>query len=168
MNTNSCRFLSQKGVFIFFAIMAWTWEMFLLIPLVLGAYFVLGTTLIYTKKGWQNAVDFVKLFLISFGIFAIMASLNYGTGWYEKAIGYATQSMTKVALALGLPESAGIGLVFSAVVLLGAFVIYIAYTNRTEEKRKSGAKTINIIVTILLYCSIIAMAVTFLSIPVLF
>ncbi len=165
---------NRKGIInavlagVFFAIMAWTWEMFLLIPLVLGAYFVLGTTLIYTKKGWQKAIDFVKLFLISFGIFAIMASLNYGTGWYEKAIGYASQSMTKIALALGLPESAGVGLVFSAIVLLGSFVIYIAYTNRTEEKRKSGAKTINIIVIILLYCSIIAMAVTFLSIPALF
>lgn len=153
---------------VFFGIMAFTWEMFLLVPLVLGLYFVFALLYIYTKRGLHIMLDFVKLFAVSFGIFAVMATMNYGTSWFTSAMSYATQSMAKAGAGFGMPEGiVGISLL-AAIAAFAGFIVYLAYSNRLAEKRESGAKTINLIAMILLYCVVITMAVTFLTVPVLF
>jgi len=151
-----------------FGIMALTWEMFLLIPMVLGLYFVFALMNIYTKMGLRKLLDFVKLYVISLAIFVGTATFNYGLSWYNKAVGYATNSVSIAGTSLGLPEGAGFGLVLGLFVVFAAFIAFIAYSNRQPEKKESGDKTIRLISTIILYCAVIALVITFLTIPILF
>lgn len=165
---------NRKGIMnavlagIFFGVMSITWDMFLLVPLVLGLYFFFAVAKIYFEQGLKKFLDFLKLFAITSVIFGAMATANYGTGWITRALGYATESVSKSATSLSLPPGAGVTLLIAAFVLLAAFVLYIGYSNRSEEKRKSGAKTVSIITVILLYCAVIAIAITFMTIPALF
>jgi len=153
---------------VFFGIMAITWEMFILIPLVLGLYLFFAVMHIYTKMGWKKLVDFVKLYAISVGIFSLIATVNYGTSWINSTFGYATQSVSKAGMALGLPEGVTVGLALVAFLIFAGFIVYLAYSNKSEAKRKSGNKTVNLIATILLYVALMALLVTFLTIPNLF
>ncbi len=123
---------------------------------------------IYTKMGLRKMYDFVRLFAVSFGLFAAIATINYNPGWIDRAISYATNSVSKAATGMGMPD--GMGVTAMAVVLAAfvAFVIFIAYSNRSEAKKESGAKTINLIAMILLYLALISLAITFLTIPALF
>lgn len=153
---------------IFFGIMAITWDMFLLIPLIMGLYIMFALIGVYTKMGLKKLVDFVKLFAVSMAIFMAIATLNYGTGWTANAMGYATQSVSRAAGALGLPQAMAMPLVFVAIAALCAFIVYLAYANRAPEKRESGSKTIMIIAVLLLYFALISLVLTFATTQSLF
>ncbi len=165
---------NKKGIInaalsgIFFGLMAITWDMFLLIPLVFGLYTFFGLVGVYTKSGFKKLIEFVKLYVISVVIFVIIATINYGTTWYGGAWSYASQSISKAAGAFGLPEAMAIPLIAIVAVLFLAFVVYLAYSNKSTEKKKSGVKTINIIAMLLLYIAIVSLVLTFMTTPKLF
>lgn len=165
---------NKKGIInavvagIFFGIMAITWDMFLLIPLVLGLYLMFAIISIYTKMGSRKLVDFLKLFAISIGIFIVIATLNYGVVWFDSAKNYALQSVEKAGGALGLPAGMKVAAVAIAVAAFFAFLAFLAYANRATEKRESGSKTIMIIAVILLYLTVISIVLTFITTPSLF
>ncbi len=165
---------NKKGIInavlsgIFFGLMAITWDMFLLIPLVLGLYTFFGLIGVYTKDGFKKLIEFAKLYAISIVIFIVIATANYGIGWTGSAWAYANQSISKAAGAFGLPEAMAIPLAAIVGVLFLAFVVYLAYSNRSPEKKKSGMKTINIIAMLLLYLAVISLALTFVTTPKLF
>lgn len=74
---------------IFFGIMAWTWEMFLLVPLVLFAYFFWTVIIMWFKKEDKRVVfDFVKLFVIAMLIFSALATAVHQTGWLDRTFSY--------------------------------------------------------------------------------
>ncbi len=76
---------------IFFSLMAWTWQMFLLIPLVLLSYF--GTTLFFmwfNKENKKTIIEFVKIFAIIFILFSIFATVLTGPNWIYRTTEYVT------------------------------------------------------------------------------
>jgi len=78
------------GAFFFF-LMAITWSMFLLIPLVLLSYF--GTMLGYMlikKINKKEIIAFSKVFLTCFLLFAIVTTAHSGTGWIRRTTEYVT------------------------------------------------------------------------------
>ncbi|HOZ35499.1 MAG TPA: STT3 domain-containing protein [archaeon] len=81
---------SIVGAFFFF-LMAITWDMFLLIPLVLLAYF--GTMLVYMlikKINKKEILAFSKVFLTCFLLFTIITTAYSGTGWIKRTSEYVT------------------------------------------------------------------------------
>jgi len=77
---------------IFFGLMAFTWDMFLLIPLVMVLYFI-GNIIYMAYKNASNKeiASFVKIFLVVFIIFFALASLYHGTAWVKRTTQYVTQ-----------------------------------------------------------------------------
>lgn len=76
---------------IFFGLMAFTWDMFLLIPLVLLAYF--GAMLIYMaikKISKKDILNFTKVFALIFILFSIFATIAHGTDWIKRTSEYVT------------------------------------------------------------------------------
>lgn len=76
---------------LFFYLMAITWDMFLLIPLVLLAYF--GTMIVYMlikNINKKEILAFSKVFLTCFLLFAIVTTAHSGTGWLERTSEYVT------------------------------------------------------------------------------
>ena len=76
---------------IFFGLMAATWDMFILIPLVLIAYF--GTTVVYMAlKNFTNKkiAIFVKIMFIIGVLFFSIATLATGTHWINKTTKYVS------------------------------------------------------------------------------
>ncbi len=142
----------------FFAVMAITWEMYLLIPLILICYFPFALMHIYPKKGFKQAVDFVKLFAVSFAIFYVVASVNYGAMWFTGAIAYATKA---------IPSDLEI-FVFAGIALLAGLFVYLGYRMRAPAERESASKTINLLALILLYVILLSVVVTFFTIDRLF
>jgi len=153
---------------LFFGLMAITWQMFLLIPLVFGLYFVFALVFIYTKQGFRKMADFVKLFAIAFAVFAAIATWFYGFGWQDNALSYANQSVSKGAAALGLPASLAFPLVLACLGLVACLMIFLAYSNRAADKRESSNRLMNIIAIILLYCIAMSIFTVFLAVPELF
>ena len=81
---------SVIGAFFFF-LMAITWDMFLLVPLVLISYF--GTMLVYMaikKINKKEIRAFSKVFLTCFLLFSIVTTAYSGTGWIKRTSEYVT------------------------------------------------------------------------------
>lgn len=77
---------------VFFAIMSFTWEMFLLIPMVLAGYFVVSLILMWWRRiSKKEMIDFVRLFAIAFIIFSVFATLNDGGVWINRSVDYVAQ-----------------------------------------------------------------------------
>ncbi|MFA5746385.1 MAG: STT3 domain-containing protein [archaeon] len=83
--------LSVVGA-IFFGLMAFTWDMFLLIPLVLLAYFFSMLVYMWLKKiKTKEILDFTKVFALCFVLFAIFATIAHGTSWINNTTEYVTR-----------------------------------------------------------------------------
>jgi len=77
---------------IFFTLMAITWGLFLLIPLVLVAWF--GSTIIlgwFRKLEKEKMINLVKNFAITFLLFAVLTTLFTGPNWIGTTTNYVTQ-----------------------------------------------------------------------------
>jgi len=72
-----------------FAIMAWTWQMFLLIPIILVAWFPSTVVLMwFRKESNEKILNLAKTFAITFVLFSVVASVLVGTGWIDTTTGY--------------------------------------------------------------------------------
>ncbi len=75
----------------FFWLMAITWNMFLLIPLVLLAYFFTMLIYMWLKKIHKKEIlAFSKVFLFCFLLFSISTTIYNGTGWINRTSEYIT------------------------------------------------------------------------------
>jgi dolichyl-diphosphooligosaccharide--protein glycosyltransferase len=74
---------------LFFGVMAWTWEMFMLIPLILVFYVVTTSVLM-----WFNGIEtkkithLMKIFAIVFFVFGVLATAKDEGQWIQRDIGY--------------------------------------------------------------------------------
>ncbi len=77
---------------VFFILMSITWGMFLLIPLVMIAYFVVNVIYMAYKNASNNEIgSFVKIFFVVMILFAGGATLLTGPGWIKSTTYYVTQ-----------------------------------------------------------------------------
>jgi len=85
---------------LFFGIMAFTWEMFLLVPMILVAYLVTSLGIMWFRNvNFDKIRSFVILFGVGFIVFALMAtafqweqcSEGSPACWYQKAFNYVGQ-----------------------------------------------------------------------------
>ncbi len=75
----------------FFVIMAWTWQMFLLIPIILVAWFFSTLALMWFRKDSnEKIINLAKSFAITFILFSVFTSALIGTGWIDSTTGYVT------------------------------------------------------------------------------
>ncbi|MBU0662676.1 MAG: STT3 domain-containing protein [Candidatus Diapherotrites archaeon] len=82
----------------FFGLMAWTWEMFLLIPLVLVGYLGIVIVVFWFRNIERARIfDFLKIFLIAFLLFSGVATLLTGTLWMQRSVAYVTQYLPVTA-----------------------------------------------------------------------
>ena len=77
---------------LFFWLMAITWEMFLLIPLVLiSYYFTQMVYLLIRKEKKQKIINFSIIFAIAFFLFATLTTISGGPVWINRTTEYVTQ-----------------------------------------------------------------------------
>ncbi|MFH1239727.1 MAG: STT3 domain-containing protein [Candidatus Diapherotrites archaeon] len=138
----------------FFVLMSWTWEMFLLIPLVLVGYFFFAMLNIYAKRTKQELINFFKLFGISFVIFIIGATIYRGPYWITQVFKY---------IALLIPEE-NIMFVFIGGLFIFGILAYILVTMAGKEKTGTN-KTVAFSGLALMYVVIIVLALIFTTIP---
>lgn len=76
----------------FFILMALTWELFLLVPIVLVGWLVLTLILLwFRKESNSNIINLTKTFAIVFIIFAVFATLGTGPQWIDSTTSYVTR-----------------------------------------------------------------------------
>jgi asparagine N-glycosylation enzyme membrane subunit Stt3 len=74
---------------LFFSVMALTWEMFLLIPMVLGGFLLFTLIIMWFRKVEKQAVvSFLALFFLMFIIFGTVATINDGGTWAWRSYDY--------------------------------------------------------------------------------
>ena len=146
---------SRKKIFfallsgILFGVMAWSWNMFILVPLIMLASLPFALLNIYAKRGMKEAVDFAKLFAITFVAFAIIATPANST-WITIAVSYVLG-----VIPPGIPLFIiGIGVLL---VLMLAYIFYAA--GKTAQTGKTQAKTLQFVSMLLLY-SVLLLTVT--------
>jgi len=77
---------------LFFILMSITWGMFILIPLVLIAYFVVNVIYMAYKNASNYEIgSFVKIFVVVMVLFAAGTTLLTGTTWIKETTYYVTQ-----------------------------------------------------------------------------
>lgn len=139
---------------ILFGIMAWAWNMFILVPLILFAHLPFALLNLYAKRGKKEAIDFAKLFAITFAVFAVIATPANST-WIMIAVNYVLGVIPQ-----GVPVYIiGIGL------LLAAMLLYITYAIGKKSAQKNNSKTISLVSMLLMYGVIVLLATIFLVIP---
>jgi asparagine N-glycosylation enzyme membrane subunit Stt3 len=76
---------------VFFVIMSLTWDMFLLIPLVLVSYFFTNIIYMAFKNITNNKIAiFIKIMLITLIMFSSVTTLFVGTSWINKTTNYVS------------------------------------------------------------------------------
>ena len=77
---------------VFFFLMAITWAMFLMIPLVMIAYFI-GNLIYMAIKNASNyeMASFAKIFLVVFILFVSLSSLAIGSSWINRTSEYVSE-----------------------------------------------------------------------------
>ena len=77
---------------VFFAVMAWTWEMFLLIPYIMLAYMGLtGAVMWFRNEDKEKIFSLAKVFVLTMVVFSALTIAFIGTGWLDRFTGYITQ-----------------------------------------------------------------------------
>jgi len=140
---------------VFFGIMAFTWEMFLLIPLVLATYLVFALINIYSEKGLKGLVPFTGIFAISMGSFAIITYFVDSGRWIGQAMNYLTGSIPSGLFLLVF----GGGLV----ILLG--IGYFMVLGEKSKNQDANRKTTKIVAMLLLFGTLILLATIIYTAP---
>jgi len=74
---------------VLFGLMAWTWDMFLLIPFILAAYGFWTIALLWFKNVEKKEIlHFGKLVTVAFLLFAVFATANPASNWTQKVYDY--------------------------------------------------------------------------------
>ncbi|MDO8634602.1 MAG: STT3 domain-containing protein [archaeon] len=76
----------------FFGLMAWTWQMFLLIPLITLSY--AGTMVVwmwFKNEPKEKIFAFVKIIAVTFFVFSVLATVFTGPVWITKTVGTLVQ-----------------------------------------------------------------------------
>ncbi len=101
---------------LFFGIMALTWEMFLLIPLVLISYVFWTLVIMWFKnQSKEKILNFAKLFLISFILFSVIATTFDKGRWIDRATSYVSQYLPVTAENIERSQSRGEGVLAQTV-----------------------------------------------------
>ncbi len=75
----------------FFVVMAWTWGMFLLVPIVLVSYFTLNLAMMALKKFKAKEIKaFAAVFAVMFVVFAVGATLKDQGEWAYRSYEYVS------------------------------------------------------------------------------
>ncbi|MCD6434169.1 MAG: hypothetical protein J7L14_00990 [Candidatus Diapherotrites archaeon] len=104
---------------VFFILMAVTWEMFLLVPLVLVSTLLFAAPMIYFNTDREKYRNFIKLYVINFAIFAIASTLYYPK-WLKRTYDYVFGSLPGLIQPLVL--IAALGFV--------AFIVYLFFSKK--------------------------------------
>ena len=144
---------------IFFGLMAMTWRMYLLIPLILIGYFIFAVILIASKQEDEpkdlksnHAFAFsVKMFL-AMAIFHVM-TYAYGEDWISDALLAITN-----AIHLGTLTS----IVLIVIACIAAFIISVFFIANTKKETKS---IFPILVILGLYAVFFIMLFVFVTVP---
>lgn len=77
---------------LFFGVMAWTWEMFMLIPLIL-VFYTLTTIILmwFNKMETKKILHLAKIFVVVFVLFGVIATAKDEGQWIGRDIGYITK-----------------------------------------------------------------------------
>ncbi len=74
---------------LFFGVMAWTWEMFILIPLILVFYVITTVILMWFNRiETKKIMHLIKIFAIVFVLFSVLATAKDKGQWLSKDINY--------------------------------------------------------------------------------
>ncbi|MBU2476464.1 glycosyltransferase family 39 protein [Candidatus Micrarchaeota archaeon] len=77
---------------LFFGLMAWTWEMFMLIPLILVFYVITTAVLMWFNKiETKKITHLLKVFAIVFILFGVIATAKDEGHWIKRDISYITR-----------------------------------------------------------------------------
>ncbi len=130
---------------IFFGIMSWTWEFFVIVPIIWILYFFFGSINIYAKQGAEKLKPFVGLFAISFLVFTFMTFFSWGFEWISRIFNVTIGN-------LPLEGGASLFLLLFGLIIFGffAFILFFGSAKDSVEKRR---KSLNLISMILLYAA---------------
>jgi len=113
---------------IFFGIMAWTWGFFEFIPILLTAYIFSGLILFYLVKR-EQLKEFIALNLISFFVFAVLATIKDKGYWFFVAV-------DNVLNLLNINNSSNI-FIFGFFILILAFFVFLLMQASKNVKIRS-------------------------------
>ena len=149
-------FTKQKALYAalaggLFGIMAFAWGLFILVPILLVAYFPFAVLNLYAKQGKQRTIDFVKLFAITFGVFFVISFIADGGNWINTAVNYVIGVV---------PDSIPLFVVGVAIVLI-AMAAYILVATSKKAGPESTNKTLSFISMASLFAVILIIATVF-------
>lgn len=113
-----------------FALMAWTWDLYLLAPLVLMLYFPFAVAIVYAKFDVVRVREFIVCFAATFGSFAPLSYPVRGVHWATQSLSY----VQSVAANFVPPDK----LVFVGffLIILAVFVALVVFGSPLKSRRR--------------------------------
>ncbi len=91
---------------VLFGLMAWTWDMFLLIPFLLIGYFAVNMVLLWFKNaGKKDILAFAKVVGVAFLLFGLLATANPTSNWLGKMVDYTSKYLPVTATNISREEN---------------------------------------------------------------
>jgi len=142
---------------VFFGLMALTWQLFLLIPLVLVSYLIFAAMNIYSEKGFGALKPFAAILAVSMGTLTAITWLFVpgGLNWISRSFSYLKDS---------IPPSMSL-LVFGGGAVLLALVAYLMFLGSKSKQPEQTNKTIKLIAMLLLFGTLLLLATIIVSSP---
>ncbi len=147
-------FAAASGIF--FGLMAFTWQMFLLIPITIVMYSVFAFINIYAEKGSKAVIPFAGLTTVSIAVFAALTLFVDGGLWISRSFAYLYDSV---------PVSMS-WLVFGAgiVLLVGiAYLMFLGEKSKTVSEPRN--KTIKLIAMLFLFGILLVLVTIIMTAP---
>lgn len=142
---------------VLFSIMAISWPMYLMIPLILVGYLVVGGLLVKLNRPHADSRAFAGLSLIAFGLFLITTFSYYGVSWVTAPIG---------SFNFAVPDETGALMVVAGLaLLLGLVGWFFSMHTLDGEKQARWKPRLGTYAGALLILAFIALQLFFLFVP---
>ncbi len=144
---------------ILYGIMTIAYAAYLLIPIILGLFLVFSGMLVFGRKPLAKFLNFLKIFAITFVIFAVIASITTNFSWASAVLGW----LVNIAPANVLVFFGG-----GCLVVFGFIFYFMLSSKKNEEESAETSKTIQLIAVVGLYAALLVMLGFFLMVPSIF
>ncbi|MCX6800736.1 MAG: glycosyltransferase family 39 protein [Candidatus Diapherotrites archaeon] len=133
---------------IFFSMMALTWTLYLLVPLIITPYFIFSLLILATRESKEKLTAFIANFGIGYVIFNI-AILLIGGNWIQNGVSYIARFMPDFIDPLILP----------AIILIVIGTILLAYL--IEKMKEDNRQIMGTVFVVLLWIILLGTAMIF-------
>ncbi len=144
---------------VFFGIMAFTWEFYLIVPVVIGFSFPFMLLNVWGKKERKETGAFLVNFAVTTAVFTVLTFIQDGASWIFRGTKYIVNSLPLGATAGGTMGAALVIVGAFAVLIFGIFLFLMLAGGKSAHGKKTRSRIPLLASMVVLYVALLALSI---------